>query len=377
MWQDMTFTWFKKSESNSLGYTRKRIKKILERNSDVTYYVIGYEVCPSTKREHLQGYLELYAPHNTQWRVNHLPGLQLERRMGTQEEAIEYCKKIETKNPLAETPWIERGYRTEEPKRVLGQRKKGARSDLSAALSIIEGASNRRELFFNKDLISIAMKYPKWVDRMYEYTRAPMPEPIVLLYDWQKDVLDKLSKPPVKRQIIWIWSEESETGKSTFGDYLKSQFRVLCGSHELKRTLYQYDSENIIYFDLARSDPCDAEMLRQLEELSNHTVLSSTMYQGGQKWINSHIVVSTNRKPPCHKLPNRITEYHIGPNGILRESYIGSKEHLDMEFERDCLKDNLGREPTEEELRRKLNDINIKKRLRDSERARLGLPPLN
>lgn len=67
-------------------------------NDVLTFCVYQKELCPSTNKEHLQGYLELGKAMSISALKKHLsaPGLHLEARRGTQLQAIQYCRKKET-----------------------------------------------------------------------------------------------------------------------------------------------------------------------------------------------------------------------------------------------------------------------------------------
>jgi len=83
---------------------------------DVKYAIWQLEMCPSTGRLHLQGYIEFVGKKTWVWAHKNLEGLETARfapRKGTQEEAIDYCKKSET---ALEGPY-EYGERREQGKR--------------------------------------------------------------------------------------------------------------------------------------------------------------------------------------------------------------------------------------------------------------------
>lgn len=68
----------------------------------VTYYVYQKEIAPTTGREHWQGYIEFESPVRFATMKKHVFGddtVHLEPRMGSQEDAIEYCMKEETRAP--------------------------------------------------------------------------------------------------------------------------------------------------------------------------------------------------------------------------------------------------------------------------------------
>lgn len=64
-------------------------------SEDIAYYIYQKEKCPSTGKEHWQGYIEL-KKKMTMKGVKMLFGdfkIHLERRKGTQDQAIAYCSK--------------------------------------------------------------------------------------------------------------------------------------------------------------------------------------------------------------------------------------------------------------------------------------------
>lgn len=65
---------------------------------DVRYLLCGAEVCPTTKRYHWQGYIELVkaVDLSTVKKILDCNHVHLEPRRGTQEQAVAYCKKEDT-----------------------------------------------------------------------------------------------------------------------------------------------------------------------------------------------------------------------------------------------------------------------------------------
>lgn len=59
------------------------------------YLIMGLEICPESKREHYQSYMEFKSTKEFAVLRKHFPKVHFERRIGTQEEAIKYCKKGE------------------------------------------------------------------------------------------------------------------------------------------------------------------------------------------------------------------------------------------------------------------------------------------
>ncbi|AUM61930.1 Rep [uncultured virus] len=60
---------------------------------DCQYLIYGREVAPTTGREHLQGYVHFGQPKTRLSVSKLLPRAHLERRMGSIQQAVDYCKK--------------------------------------------------------------------------------------------------------------------------------------------------------------------------------------------------------------------------------------------------------------------------------------------
>jgi len=98
-------------------------------NDNIRYMVYQKEMCPETKREHFQGYIELFKPQKLSWLKKLCNEVHWEPRRGTREQARAYCMKEESRlePPVESGKWIK------------GQ---GERSDLSVvADSILSGIS--------------------------------------------------------------------------------------------------------------------------------------------------------------------------------------------------------------------------------------------
>lgn len=100
----------------------------------IQYFVYQKEKCPSTGKEHYQGYVEFKGQH----RLNEVKNIfkdetmHIEPRQGTQLQAIQYCTKEDT--------------RVEEPF-FFGQKKQqGTRSDLDEIMLAIKNGHTGKEI---------------------------------------------------------------------------------------------------------------------------------------------------------------------------------------------------------------------------------------
>jgi hypothetical protein len=75
--------------------TEEEVGSIKDPTEDVTYICFGREIAPGTGTPHLQGYVEFRRKFRIGGikQLNGFGRMHLERRKGTQEEAIEYCRK--------------------------------------------------------------------------------------------------------------------------------------------------------------------------------------------------------------------------------------------------------------------------------------------
>jgi len=70
----------------------------------IKYIIFQEEICPESKRDHLQGYVEFKDKVSLKTAKSILgdPQMHLEVRMGTQTQAIEYCRKSDSRREGAE-----------------------------------------------------------------------------------------------------------------------------------------------------------------------------------------------------------------------------------------------------------------------------------
>lgn len=104
---------------------------------DLTYCICQLEQ-GEEKTQHLQGYLELSKNSRLSALKILLPRAHLETRKGTQQQAIDYCSKAESR---LEGPW-EHGEKKEN--------KQGQRTDLSVACALLK----------EKGLLAVSTEYP-------------------------------------------------------------------------------------------------------------------------------------------------------------------------------------------------------------------------
>lgn len=172
---------------------------------------------------------------------------------------------------------------------------------------------------------------------------------------WQEEVLTLLKAPALKRRVIWVWSSESETGKSSFATHLASMYTEAAlkfpGSTQYGWEHLIKDYTRLIMFDVERAatedldamamptgqpgsfgtvtfsladrqqarDVHDEERKRKgfltglcknLEMVSNHGAIISSKNTGSAASFNGHVLVFSNHSPADvrARLPYRILE---------------------------------------------------------------------
>lgn len=226
-------------------------------NLECQYIVYGHEVAPLTGTHHLQGYIEL----SKQTRMNtakHLIGdtAHLEARRGTQEQAIEYCKK-------EDPAFYERGI----PKL------QGHRTDLDNARQIaIESGMREVSAICNLTQIQTAEKF-------LTYNEEPR--------DWQPSV-------------TWIYGPTG-SGKSRLAREIVEEYTNgdVYTKSDANKWWQGYDAhETVIIDDFRDSWWPITEMLRILDRYE-----CRVESKGGYRQLRARHIIVTSIDPPdlCYR----------------------------------------------------------------------------
>lgn len=209
-------------------------------------YIIGREICPTTSREHLQGYIECPGLIRPLEKFKNMPGVHWEKRIGTREQNIEYCAK-------------EGNYET-----------------------------NFEDIIIKEEVGQI------------------MNEELVLT-DWMQELIDYIKGPRDYRKIYWIWDLEGGKGKTRFCKYLLKRFKdcvYFTGGRTMDITSQLLECEydpKLCLFDLPRSNEGHIAY-NALEQIKNG-LINSSKYKGGFKMFDSpHVIVFANFKPELSEL---------------------------------------------------------------------------
>lgn len=128
------------------------------------YLVFQVEVAPETKREHIQGYVELTGPRT--WKsIKGLLGrdsAHLEARRGSAKQASDYCKKDDTRVP--DLPFVERGELSEQ----------GRRTDLEAAARLVMERKEEGIMDLAQEAPALLVRNFRGLQQLNAIVNAPM-----------------------------------------------------------------------------------------------------------------------------------------------------------------------------------------------------------
>lgn len=123
-----------------------------------------------------------------------------------------------------------------------------------------------------------------------------------------------------ERLILWIYSKARGTGKSQTIDYLcaKHDWTYLAGVWVFKDMMMLYQQQRILHWEVTANEEIHKTMTKVLEDFSDTgKVASGSKYDGGQARMESHIVVTSNQKPPFELLQNRIVAIEASETDAL------------------------------------------------------------
>lgn len=171
----------------------------VEPNDNIAYLCYQFEICPKTGKKHQQGYLEFHTKRTLNG-VKKLIGknVHLEPRRGTQQQAIDYCKKpkpIEIKDyPDDCFKFFEFGLPC----------KQGKRTDLVEYKNCVLSGATEKDLM--ETHFETWVRHPHLKSRIMSatYEHAPKPAP-----------------------FVWVLNGSAGSGKSTIA-------HLICGYLELK-----------------------------------------------------------------------------------------------------------------------------------------------
>lgn len=224
------------------------------------YVVAQREVCPNTQRVHIQGYIEFTNKQSQKEIKKLMPGIHLEVRKGTRDQARKYCMKDDTR--LLNSKTIELGeFKTEQ----------GKRRDIDIIKDAIKSGKSLKKVVWED---AVNLQTIRIAEKLVQYRQTKR----------------NPNNPP---EIRWYYGETG-TGKTrsvydefeTEEIYQSSRYRWWDG----------YEQQKIILIDDMRKDYAK---FHELIKLLDRYPLQVEV-KGGVRQINSKIIIITSAYHPKH-----------------------------------------------------------------------------
>lgn len=286
--------------------------------AECKYVVFQKERCPSSGREHYQGYLFLeghngIARNTLLRRLPCLAGAHLEPARGTPKDNRDYCTKEESR---IEGPW-EFG---DLP--CVGRPKE--KHTLEDAVAIL------KECSYDLDAVCQTSNtiYGKFFRQLEVIAARCQPKPEVDFSQprpWQSELERLVESEPDDRSVNWFVDPVGGQGKTHMSKYLIQKHGAFyCTGGKVADICHAYNNQRVIIFDFTR-DKADLVCYNVIEMLKNGVYFSGK-YQSQSKCRPgpAHVIVFSNFEPDQSKLSAdrwRI-KYLSGPNAVAGDQVV-------------------------------------------------------
>lgn len=269
--------------------------KVFENCTNIQFFIYQLELCPTSNRIHYQGYFQLKKKERLSYlKKNISDRAKFILANGTAEDSIIYCSKDKTK---LKGPWS--GGR---PKN------KGQRTDFEElAQYILDGGEitddikksllfGRHYKYFQDLILKTKLKNENLI--LQEKMKNFNPTKIQLLI---RDLLEKQHK----RQVLWIYDENGNKGKSEFCHWLKSLDTnnvFLTTNCKHADMMHMYNNQRTILFDYTRAQE-EQINYTSIEQFKSGNIIK-TKYESSNYIIKDNIKVAifANFMPDIKKL---------------------------------------------------------------------------
>ncbi len=243
-----------------------KIKQIITDKGFFQYCIYQTEICPKTEKQHIQFYGELSKQVSIKQIKKYFADdtIHIEKRKGSQKQAITYCSKLETRKEGCKP--IEIGKKKEQ----------GERTDLSKV----------------KEMVKTGMKTTDILDKIENLNYQTIKGTILLQGLYSK-------KRTTKPIVIWIYGTTG-IGKTR---YVFDNFTDIYTKNETK--WYDgYEQNNTLLLDDYRCDFMKFHSLLRLLDRYTYQV----EIKGGSIHINSKYIILTSPKSPLEMWKHRTNE---------------------------------------------------------------------
>lgn len=323
-------------------YTEDDVKRYMDPASLhpwIDYIIFGYEICPTTKTPHLQGYVEFDRPQPLARACDKMePGkgkgknpkphsIWMKAALKNRDANVNYVRKKESKDPAfmddMGNPII---FEWQKPGT---ERTRGAGTGAAVWAERLEDIKQEPDLLlFAEKHPEVAFKYSSGIAALCEALKTSMTEERVALlypkklrlYRWQRSLVKILMRPdilPEGRKIIWIYDPLGACGKTVISAWLM----VNCGALYLNNAKSEHmahawsaTKSDIVVIDLMKTTE-DYVNYTAMEALKNGLIFDSKWHSSSKISIRPWVIVMSNMLPKLDAMAQeRFSVYPIRNN---------------------------------------------------------------
>lgn len=281
------------------NYTPDDVAILRTPNPRLAYIIVGHEV-GEQGTPHLQIYFQLLRQAKIAT-IKNWGGpwarMHFELAHGSDQDNYNYCSK--------DGNFFELGER-----RTMGR--KGGRSDIAALKKAVDDGWSFDKIC--NEHFGLTARFSQFIrDRIQ--ARDSMKQQLTLrehyatsqLRSWQQQLLDTTEEEPHPRQILWLWENAGNVGKSWMANYLGVMRGALVLSAGRKLDLayiYAKEQARIVIFDLARTQEAKEGREHALdgiysmaEDLKNGRIVSTKYDSKAIFFRPPHVIFLANFEP--------------------------------------------------------------------------------
>lgn len=258
-------------------------------NKKVKYFIMGIETCPTTNKQHIQGYIYWTNARTFSAVKKEYPTAHIEPRQAPDvRQAADYCKKENNYLEYGELPVNPQFGKVNEWKEIVEDIKNGMTlEDLTikypeASIRYCAGIKNMYELHRPKHKFSILEKYGKY-------------------NEIQESIISYVEGLTHDREIYWVYDPKGGAGKTDLANHLISNNNFLVfGNAKTADVALAWNGENVI-FDYSRSQQ-DHINYGVIEDIKNGRIFSGKYQSCTKLYARPKVLVFANFLPEFSKM---------------------------------------------------------------------------
>jgi len=287
----------------NMPFTAYGVEDIEWKPEHMKYLLYGRETCPTTGREHLQGYVQ-FKKKQTIVGAKRIFGddtIHFEFAQGDYEANFKYCTKTRECDEVPNV-YFERGEPT---------RKSGQRNDIQEVIRRIEGGNDLKDLIFDDEVNQTVARCMPFVRQAVADFKAGRGLAAIKsklesaqLRSWQLGIQHIVESTPCTRSVYWFWDARGNTGKSFMVDWLVAFKEAIVFTHgKMHDIAHAYDHQKVVCFDLARTQEEKLDAVYMALECFKNGRMFSGKYESTTKVFEvPHVFVFANFAPDKTKL---------------------------------------------------------------------------